>query len=109
MKIKEETRIKKQADEDRARAEGKLEGEAIGIQKGEVIGIQKGELKKGIVSGLLMLEKGIDTKLIQEISQFSHTQMQILIDSWKNKLSVEEILEKYGKWNLLNHIHLSKT
>ncbi|MDI9357201.1 MAG: hypothetical protein QM536_09285, partial [Chitinophagaceae bacterium] len=80
----------------RARAEGKLEGEAIGIQKGEVIGIQKGELKKGIVSGLLMLEKGIDTKLIQEISQFSHTQMQILIDSWKNKLSVEEILESMG-------------
>ena len=49
-------------------------GEKIGIEKG----IEKGELRGKIESGLVMLEKGMDTKLIQEILKLSDTQMKIL-------------------------------
>ncbi|MDI9356946.1 MAG: Rpn family recombination-promoting nuclease/putative transposase [Chitinophagaceae bacterium] len=60
--------------------------------EGEAIGIQKGELKKAVESGLGMLDEGFSYLSIQKILKFTDTQMQILVDSWKNKLSVLEII-----------------
>ncbi|MDI9356433.1 MAG: hypothetical protein QM536_05355, partial [Chitinophagaceae bacterium] len=77
--------IKKQADEDRARAEGKLEGEAIGIQKGETIGIQKGKIEEKIEGIIKALKRGKLT--IEEIAEdFDVTIDFVLTIKTENKL-----------------------
>ena len=81
MKIKEETRIKKQADEDRARAEGKLEGKT----EGEAIGIQKGKIEEKIEGIVKALKRGKLT--IEEIAEdFDVTIDFVLTIKTENKL-----------------------
>ena len=52
--------------------EGQKEGEANGIKKGEVIGARKTTLEKA----KLMLENGIDIKLIEKIMGLSENEIK---------------------------------
>jgi predicted transposase/invertase (TIGR01784 family) len=62
------------------RAEGLVEGEQIGLEKGEQIGIQKGLLRKGLLTALKCLRRGMSVEETADFVELPSKTIQLLGD-----------------------------